>query len=249
MFRYLLLLTYLLFFFSSSAQGIKGSIEDLYTGQYLEGVSVKSNNRTTYTNSRGEFSLYNSRLGDTILFSYVGYQQQVLVNSQIMGDTLTIRMKPASFAIEEVVINGVRDFKADSLRFRAEYADAFGYEKTKFKDIFIPRSYHSNQNRSPFAAPNSTSSLISVDVLSLFSLIRKDKTPQAKLQKKVLQQEEQNYVDYAFSKGKIQQITKLHGDSLQVFIQSYRPDAEELKKMTTYDLLIYIKDKYKEFRE
>ncbi|MGH2622252.1 MAG: carboxypeptidase-like regulatory domain-containing protein [Sphingobacterium sp.] len=249
MYRYYLLLTYLFFNFSSSAQGLKGTIKDLYTGQFLDGVSVKTNNRTTYSDSRGGFSLYNSAFGDTITFSYVGYEQQAFVHHRIKGDSITIMLKPSSFDIEEVVVQGLRNFKADSLRFREEYADAFGYKKTRFKDIFIPKDYHSNQNRSPFAAPNSTSSLISVDVLSLISLIRKEKAPQAKLQKKVLKQEEQNYVDYAFSKQKIQEITKLSGDSLQLFIQSYRPGVEELKNMSTYDLLYYIKEKFKEFKE
>src|SRR5690606_30578661 len=166
-----------------------------------------------------------------------------------LGDSITIMLQPSSFDIEEVLVQGSRNFKADSLRFREEYAAAFGHKKTKFKDIFIPKDYHSNQNRSPFASPNSTASLVSVDVLSLISFLRKDKSPQAKLQQKVLQQEQENYVDYTFSKQKIQEITKLSGDSLQLFIQSYRPEAEVLKKMSSYDLLLYIKEKYKEFRE
>lgn len=246
---YLLLVIYLVFSNSSSAQGIKGSIHDLNTGEFLAGVSVKTNNRTTYSDTKGGFSLFNSKLGDTIIFSYVGYQQQIYINNQIAGDTLSIAMKPSTIAIEEVIIKGLGNYKADSLRFRKEYADAFQYSKPKFKDIFIPKKFNSNDSRSPFHAPNSTSSLISVDVLSIISLLRKDKNPQAKLQKKVLKQEEQNYVDYAFSKQKIQQLTQLTGDSLQLFIQESRPDVDALKNMTTYDLMLYIKTKYKEFVE
>src|SRR5690606_15983473 len=70
--------------------------------------------------SRGGFSLYNSGLGDTITFSYVGYQQQVFVHHRIKGDSITIMLKPSSFDIEEVVVQGLRNFKADSLRFRED---------------------------------------------------------------------------------------------------------------------------------
>jgi len=249
MHRYLLLLIYLICSNLSSAQGIKGSIHDLNTGEFLTGVSVKTNDQITYSDTRGVFFLSNSKSGDTIIFSYVGYQQQIYINNQRLGDTLIIAMKPSTIAIDAVIIKGLSNYKADSLRFRKEYADAFQYAKPKFKDIFIPKKFSSNDNRSPFYAPNSTSSLISVDVLSVISLLRKDKSPQAKLQKKLLKQEEQNYVDYAFSKQKIQQITQLTGDSLQLFIQEYRPDVDALKNMTTYDLMFYIKTKYQEFME
>lgn len=37
------------------------------------------------------------------------------------------------------------------------------------------------------------------------------------------------------------------GDSLQNFMNAYRPSIEEVKQMTDYQLLLYIKKSYDEF--
>jgi hypothetical protein len=98
---------------------------------------------------------------------------------------------------------------------------------------------------SPFQ--NSTSSLIGVNLLSVIGLLSKKNAPVSKMQKQLIKDEEYNYVDHIFSKEKVQSLTSLKGDSLQNFINEYRPSIKEVKQMTDYQVIIYIKKSYETF--
>ncbi len=69
------------------------------------------------------------------------------------------------------------------------------------------------------------------------------------MQKQLLNDEEYNYVDHVFSKEKVQSLTSLKGDSLQNFMNEYRPSIKELKQMTDYQLILYIKKSYDTFNK
>src|SRR5690606_35689579 len=111
--------------------------------------------------------------------------------------------------------------------------------------IFIGKSSVVNRNYQAFQP--STSSLVSVNLLSVISLIGKNKDPKSKLKKKLLKLENENYIDHIFSKEKVRSITSLQGDSLQIFIEKYRPSTGMVSQMTDYELLLYIKRSYKDF--
>jgi hypothetical protein len=60
--------------------------------------------------------------------------------------------------------------------------------------------------------------------------------------KKVLIRDEQNrYIDSRFSENLVGTITNLKGDSLLNFMDKYRPGMEQIKKMSDYDIRVYIK--------
>ena len=122
----------------------------------------------------------------------------------------------------------------------------FAYKPPNLTDMFIKvdPSY-----RSPFANinPNSTASIIKFNALSAFSLFGKKKNANSKLKTILLKTEETNYVDHLFSEEKVADITKLKGDSLVKFMNTYRPSILALKKMTGYELIKYIKTSYVEF--
>ena len=84
-------------------------------------------------------------------------------------------------------------------------------------------------------------------VYAFRNLLTKGRSSISKLQKVQLKDEEMNYINNRFNAKKIASITKLEGDSLQSFIQKYKPSAIEVKKMNDYQLLIYVKKSYTEF--
>jgi len=233
----------------SSAQDLKGTIKDRHSGDILIGVSIKLASRNIYSDAYGKFILSDIKLGDTITFSSIGYRavNYIVGNSNL--DNLVIYMEQTSILLDEVKINPLRNYKADSLKFREEYAKTFNYSKPKFKDIFITKNYSSNVPRHPNQASNSTASLISVDLLSVISLLGKKRNPQSKLQQKLIKKEEEQYLDNTFSKRKVQNLTGLKGDSLQTFMQLYRPNIDTAKYMSDYDIILYIKNSYHEFIE
>ncbi|MDF2566290.1 MAG: hypothetical protein K0Q53_2694, partial [Massilibacillus sp.] len=95
-------------------------------------------------------------------------------------------MEQTAILLDEVKTNPLRNYKADSLKFREEFATTFNYSKPKFKDIFIPKNYSSNVPRHPNQASNSTASRISVDVLSVISMLGKRRNLQSKFQQKLI---------------------------------------------------------------
>ena len=89
--------------------------------------------------------------------------------------------------------------------------------------------------------------LVNVNLLSVISLLSKNKAPETKLQQTLLQDKGNNYVDQRFSKQKIATVTSLKGDSLADFISMYRPTISQTKKMTDYQMILYIKKSYADF--
>ncbi|QRY57252.1 carboxypeptidase-like regulatory domain-containing protein [Sphingobacterium siyangense] len=233
----------------SSAQDLKGTIKDKHSGEILIGVSIKLASRSTYSDSYGNFILSGIKLGDTITFSSIGYREEKYIVDNSNLDNLVIYMKQTTILLDEVKINSLRNYKADSLKFREEFTKTFNYSKPKFKDIFINKNYSSNVPRHPNQASNSTASLISVDVLSVISMLGKNRTPQSKLQQKLIKEEEEQSLDNTFSKRKVQNLTGLKGDSLQTFMQLYRPNIDAAKYMSEYDIILYIKKCYHEYIE
>ncbi|MDM1294429.1 carboxypeptidase-like regulatory domain-containing protein [Sphingobacterium sp. N143] len=231
----------------SSAQDLKGTIKDKHSGDFLMGVSIKVTSRSTFSDGYGKFILPGIHLGDTITFSSIGYREVKYIVNNTNLDNLVIYMEQTTILLDEVKVNPLRNYKADSLKFREEFAKAFNYSKPKFKDIFITKNYSSNVPRSPYQASNSTASLISVDVLSVISMLGKKRNPQSKLQQKLIKEEEERYLDHTFSKRMVQSLTGLKGDSLQSFMQLYRPDIDKAKHMSDYDIILYIKKSYHEY--
>ncbi|WP_181390625.1 MULTISPECIES: carboxypeptidase-like regulatory domain-containing protein [Sphingobacterium] len=231
----------------SSAQDLKGTIKDRHSGDILIGVSIKLASRNIYSDAYGKFILSDIKLGDTITFSSIGYREEKYIVGNSNLDNLVIYMERTTILLDEVKINPLRNYKADSLKFREEFAKTFNYSKPKFKDIFITKSYSSNVPRHPNQASNSTASLISVDVLSVISMLGKKRNPQSKLQQKLIKEEEEQYLDNTFSKRMVQNLTGLKGDSLQTFMQLYRPNIDTVKYMSDYDIILYIKKSYQEY--
>lgn len=156
-------------------------------------------------------------------------------------------MEKTTILLDEVKVNAFRNYKADSLMFRKEFAKIFNYNKPKFKYIFIAKNYSSNVPKPYYQANNSTASLISIDVLSVISVLGKNRTPQTKLQQKLIKEEEERFLENTFSKRKIQGLTGLDGDSLQTFMQLCRPNIDTVKNMSEYEIIMHIKKSYHEY--
>lgn len=233
----------------SFAQDLKGTIKDKHSKDILIGVSIKVGARSTYSDDDGKFILSGIKLGDTITFSSIGYREEKYIVANSNLDHLVIHLEQTTILLNEVKISPLRNYQADSLKFREEFAKTFNYSKPKFKDIFITKNYSSNLPRHPNQASNSTASLISVDVLSVIAMLGKKRNPQAKLQQKLIKKEEEQYLDNIFSKHMVQNLTGLKGDSLQTFMQLYRPNMDTTRYMSDYDIILYIKKSYQQYIE
>lgn len=233
--------------FQLSAQRLNGMVKDNFTNLSIKNVNIKTTSSTAFTSVNGKFSLSNIHIGDTIKFFCTGYRPYYLVLNKINTDTIFIYLEQNSILLKNVTINGINGYKEDSISRRKEFASVFAYKSPGLKDIFITRSPYTYAPYSYNTTLNSTTSIASINLLSAIGLLNKNKTPISKLQKALLKDEEYSYIDHVFSKVKISNVTSLKGDSLSEFINRYRPSIKELKNMTDYDLILYIKKNYKEF--
>ncbi|NNU33947.1 hypothetical protein HK413_06895 [Mucilaginibacter sp. S1162] len=111
-------------------------------------------------------------------------------------------------------------------------------------DIFVKRSIYERSNR-----PNNTSELVTINFLQVMRLFGKHKDKTTKLQRTLLQDEEETYISGRFSKEKIKSITHLSDDSVRIFMIRYRPAKTKVEKMNDYDMLLYIRKCYADFKK
>ncbi len=98
-------------FYSTAQQTVNGKITDSVFGDPLVGatVTLKGSYDGTLTDETGRFSL-KANSGDTLLFNYIGYEQQsLMVEGQ---NNLTIKLV-SDYELESLVIRGVRALEDD----------------------------------------------------------------------------------------------------------------------------------------
>lgn len=227
-------------------QQITGLVLSEDTKKPIKDAKVTTPTFSMLTSSTGFFSLDSIHVGDTVKVSHIGYKSfYTIYKNKPISDTILVLLKSSPIELQEVVIKRSRYYRQDSLDRRKEFASVFSYNAPRFKDVFITKSPDANIQYAPFQ--NSTSSLVGINLFSVIGLITKKKTPISKLQKKLLKEEEYNYLDHKFSTEKVRSLTSLKGDSLQNFMNKYRPSIEAAKQMTDYQLILYIKKSYDDF--
>lgn len=237
-----LIITIILLFFETNliAQQSSNTVFDFNTKLPVDNATVITNAGVAVTSSTGYFSV-KYYANDTIRITHVGYKPyKFAVNVGLMP--AVIYLMPDNIILNEVSIKGLRNYKIDSINNRRDFAKVFKYRSPGIESIFVTRSPYVKSDR-----PNNTSELVTINVLQLISLLGKQKTNTTKLQKEMIRDEGDSFVDRMFSKDKIIAITALKGDSLQSFMIRYRPSLADAKSMTSYDVLIYIKKSYIDF--
>lgn len=228
------------------AQRVNGIVIDRSTRQPVAFATVKSGYNVMFTDMQGKFSFNLKAPGDTALITNIGYKPyHVTIGSGT--DTLKIYLQQVSILLKDVNVASRRDYKKDSLRNRRMFSSVYNHKALGIKDALTQKATLAYIPSNQINVQNSTTSLVGVNVLSLIGLFNKNRNSVNKLQKVMLKDEESSYVERYFSKQKVQNITALKGDSLQTFIARYRPSVTEVKTMTEYELILYIKKSYAEF--
>lgn len=237
----------MLFCSSLYAQRLSGIVLDKNTLLPVPHTTISTLKQSVFTSLLGKFTIANLRKGDTIRVTCVGYKSHYLVFSQPVSDTIRIYLERSVTPLNSVVIIGKRPSNTDSIRLRKEFAPVFAYKGTTFKDVFIPNSTNILPYNDFITSTNNMTKLLSVNLLSVFDWLGKNKTPTSKLQQTLLRDEQSNYVDQVFSRPKVSELTHLKGDSLQTFMDKYRPSSAVAHTMNDYELMLYVKKCYAEF--
>jgi len=204
-------------------QLLKGKVYEQQSDSTLPSATIFNATKKLYVLSafNGDYAIV-AEDGDKIIISSVGYlPDTVQVQHYMLNTGYDITLSLKNTTLKNVTVRGP-DYVADSLSRREGYS-AF-YDKSK-KEM-ISRTGPQNGVGIAFSP------------IGFFSHRSKDR----KMNRNLQYQEEQDFVDYSFSRRYVQKLTHLDGDSLTYFMLHYRPTYQFCRTATSGDMVQYIND-------
>ncbi len=189
---------------------ISGTVYDSTKLYVVPGVAVSNTSGlTTTTDSLGAYHI-NVTEGDSISFFYRGkstvqFPVKTIGNYTAFDISLRIRVN-AKYKLLQGVTVFSDTYRRDSLENRMDYAKIFNLEKP---------GIHSTYNPGEAAG-------LDVDALIGMFQFRKNKQNLA-FRQRLVEQEQDRYIDYRFNTKLIHRITGLGGDTLTRYKKLYRP--------------------------
>lgn len=203
---------------------VSGLVLEKSTGSRLADVNIinlKTNRKVT-TNNFGVFYI-DAIIGDSLSISKVGYGALKLVLYTL--DDVVVEMQPG-MQIETVVV-------ARKTR-QQEMEDILrDYEK---KGI-----YNGGKNK--------VGTYLNSPATALYNLFGREAKNMKRFEKYMSREINEIAVDRIFTKSIVTEHTGLEGESLQHFMEIYRPSYELSKNWGQYDLLKYIANSFKSWDE
>jgi hypothetical protein len=200
---------------------VKGTVYDRSQLFALPGVSVLTTAGTgTVTDSAGHYSIrLNTK--DSIYFSYLGkYTARIPAKRIAPGYPLDMSLAVRVDSLPLVVVRP-KAYRYDSLSNRDEYRKVFEYQ---------PDYLASGENGGVG---------LNLDMLFNAKKIRQTLS----LQRRLVEEEQDKYVDYRFNKTLVRRITGLQKPALDIFMRQYRPSYEFIRNCENdYEFYKYIKD-------
>jgi len=215
---------------------VSGTIYDSTQRYPMQGVSVMGTSGAgTITDSLGNYSI---RLPstDSIYFSYLGKATaKIAVKDIPAGQPLDMSLQVTIVALPGVTV-WPRDYGLDSIENRREYEKIFDYGG----EGYIDNTKMRNGRGMSFG--------IGLDFAALFNPAQERRT--LAFQKRLLQEEQDKYVDHHFTRALVKKITGLQAPALDSFMRIYRPSSDFVKSCETeYIFYKYISDCGKAFSE
>jgi hypothetical protein len=202
---------------------IRGTIYDINNNP-LPSVSVLSTSgKGTYTDSNGRYIIM-VQPEDSIWFSYLNkptIKYPVRSLNPVLPFELALHVNVLQ--LRDVSIKE-KNYRLDSLRNREDYSKVFNYEKPNpLKNISMS---------------NGTVGFDLDAIIGMFQF-RKIKRMES-FQRRLIQQEQDHFIDYRFNKKLVGQLTGLESNYLDTFMLRYRPGYEFTLGSSEYDFRDYI---------
>jgi len=201
----------------------------------LAGVSVMSTSgKGTATNDLGNYTIEVSE-EDSIYFSYLGKPTvKFAVKSMPNPGGFDISLHVQSNILPTFLVMPP-SYKFDSAQNREDYAKAFNYKKPGL-----------GISTTPMGAGGAGVGLDLDQLINVFRF-RKNKSMLG-FQRRLIAEEEDNYIDHRFNKTIVKKITSLNGPDLDRFMKIFRPTYQFTQVTSEYDFYSYIKQAYLKYR-
>ena len=233
------ILLFLLLHSTVQAQSVlvSGTVYDISGRRPVEAVIVHTNNNMSTTDSLGRY-IINVRAKDSIWFSLFGKKTQKYTLDTIEDKrNFNIMIHVNGIDLPEVRVRN-NNYRLDSMQNRYDYAKYFNYQPPGLKLA----------NNSTLINPSGGLS-IGFDLVEMINMFRfKRNRNLGFLQKRLISQEQEKYINYRFTKRFVQKITHLEGDNLVQFMDYCKPSYEVLGLLNDLELGYYIQQKYLAFK-
>jgi plasmid maintenance system killer protein len=183
------------------------------------------------TNEDGHYEIEVSEK-DSIWFSYLGKPTKKFPVMKITNPfEFDISIQVNVPTMKEVRIRP-KNYKLDSLQNRLDYAKIFNYEKPKLKVVTpqfgVGAGFDLNE------------------IINMFRFRRN--RSMASFQQRLLEQEQDKFIDYRFNKALVRRLTLLDGNELDSFMRVFRPDYSFTQLSGDYEFQLYIKTSLYRFK-
>ena len=219
---------------------VSGTVYDISARTPIESVVVYSTSgHSTFTDSVGRYSL-TVLSSDSIWFRMLNKSTMKFPLDTIRNlSQFDIMIHVRSIELPEVKVR-TKNYKLDSIENRKDYAKFFNYRKPALR-----LSTDNNYN------PGGIGAGFDLDEIINMFRFKRNRSMEA-LQRRLVQQEQDHYIDHRFSKNFVIKLTKLKQPQLDDFMNKFRPDFELLKLLNDIELGYYIEkcfDQYKNTRQ
>jgi len=223
---------------AQSQSTISGTVSDYFSKKPLDAVTVQtSSGHYSISDSLGNYSI-SVKKNDSVWFSYL--------NKQTMKYSVDTISHPQSFDIAlyvdvrwlpEVTVR-TKDYKLDSVENRLTYANAFNFRKPGLR-------FTSNPTAQSYIPGSVTAGLDLDEIINSFRFRRTRQM--VSFQERLIQDEQDKYIDHRYSKYLVKSLTKLDGKELDDFMNFYRPNYDEVLLMNDLELGYYVEQCYKNY--
>jgi len=207
---------------------ISGNVYDSTKVIPVKDVLVKSTAGTSAkTDSSGHYDIVATDK-DSLTFIYRNKPTAkfAVKNIQNIGNfdiSLRVRLNEKYKMLQEVRVYG-KTYRQDSTENREDNASVFNFQKPSVS-----------------SSMSSYSGAAGLDVDEFINIFRFRRNKQTlALQKRLIEQEQEKYIDYRFNKTLVKRVTRLDGAALDSFMIMYRPDYEFTRQSSTVEFYQYI---------
>jgi signal peptidase I len=217
-----------------SQQVLTGKVRQKTTDAILISVTVVNHTQKKYnvSDAGGNYRIIASP-GDTITFSSAGYHADTsyVVPSELEDkDGYIVHLEPNLVELPSVLVGQLSNYQLDSIQRKEDYAWLDQTHKVRLAGDQTPTDGVG----------------IGFSPVTYFSSEQKDLR---QLRQRVKSEEKDFYIDSRFPSSYVSMVTGLKGDSLQLFMVTYRPTYKFSRNASNEDILLYINEKLKLFQK
>jgi len=216
---------------------ISGNVFDSSRTIPVPNVLVKSSGGTqAITDSIGHYEIVTTDK-DSLSFIYnnkptAQFSVKQIKNIGSFDIALHVRVEEKIKTLKEVKIY-TKSYRQDSIENRLFYSKKFNFEKPGISSSINPGS-----------------GSVGLDLGEFVNIFRFRRNKQIqKMQIRLLEEEQENYIKYRFNKLAIKRITRLEGAELENFMVLYRPSFEFAQRASTVEFYQYILNASYQFKK